>query len=232
MRHMTAPRIDALIFDFDGLILDTETPEYEAWREVYTEHGCELPLALWVDSIGRGHEQIKFDPYKYLSECTGKIVDNEAVRARRRLLFHERVDRMPPRPGVVDYLTEATARGLKLAVASSSDRDWVEGHLRRLDLLDYFALTRCSDDVARTKPAPDVYLAALEGLGVAAENAVAFEDSPNGTRAAHRAEIYTVAVPNALTARLEFLEADRRIESMAEMPLGQVLEMASMRCIS
>ena len=220
---MTTPRTDALIFDFDGLILDTETPEYDAWREVYAEHGCELPLALWVDSIGRGHEQIKFDPYKYLSECTGKAIDNEAVRARRRLFFYERIDHMPPRPGVVDYLTEATTRGLKLAVASSSDREWVEGHLRRLDLLRYFALTRCSDDVSYTKPAPDVYLAAMEGLGVTAEQTVAFEDSPNGTWAAHRAGIYTVAVPNLLTATLEFPYADRRIGSMAEVPLEDVL---------
>ena len=222
---MTTPRIAALIFDFDGLILDTETPEYDAWREVYAEHGCELPLALWVDSIGRGHEQIKFDPYEYLSECAGKVVDREAVRARRRVLFHERIDRMPPRPGVIDYLTEATTRGLKLAVASSSDRDWVEGHLRRLDLLHYFALTRCSDDVARTKPAPDVYLAALEGLGVTAAQTIAFEDSPNGTLAAHRAGIYTVAVPNALTAMLDFPHADARIGSMAEVPLGDVLRL-------
>jgi len=221
---MPIPPVRALIFDFDGLILDTETPEYDAWHTVYAEHGCELPLALWVDSIGRGHEQIKFDPYQYLSECSGNPVDIEAVRARKRELFYEQVNRLPPRPGVVDYLDGARTRGLGLAVASSSPHDWVDKFLKQIGLFDRFAAILCGgDDVAQTKPAPDLFLAAVERLGVAPNEAIGFEDSPNGVLSARRAGLYTVAVPNSLTARLELKGAHRRIESMGDVSLAEIL---------
>lgn len=217
--------IRALIFDFDGLILDTETPEYEAWTEIYAAFGCELPLSLWIDSIGRGQEQITFDPYEYLSRVSGIAVDREVIRTRRRKLFHERILAEPLRPGVLAYLTHARARNLRIAVASSSDRAWVEGHLERLGILPIFDLTRCSDDVTRTKPDPELYQSALDGLGVVAGEAVAFEDSPNGVQAARAAGIYTVAVPNALTAKLDLSHASHRIASMSEMPLRNLLEL-------
>jgi HAD superfamily hydrolase (TIGR01509 family) len=220
---MPVPPVRALIFDFDGLILDTEMPEYEAWHTIYAEYGCELPLALWADSIGRGHEQIKFDPYEYLSTYLGEPIDTDAIRARKRLLFQERVNRLPPRPGVLDYLAEAKVRGLGLAVASSSPHVWVDGYLAQLGILDRFATTLCSEDVVQTKPAPDLFLAAVEALGFAPNEAIAFEDSPNGVLAARRAGLYTVVVPNELTTLLHFPDSHRRIASMAEVPLGEIL---------
>ncbi len=115
---------------------------------------------------------------------------------------------------MADLVAAAVTAGLRLAVASSSSRRWVEGHLDRIGALGAFHAVRCRDDVRQTKPAPDVYLAALEALGVNASQAVAFEDSPNGVQAAKTAGIYTVAVPNGVTRGWPFDHADRVIDSL------------------
>lgn len=218
--------IQALIFDFDGLILDTETPEYAAWSEVYAAHGCELPRDLWTNAIGRGKDQSAFDPYGALETLLGCPVDQDVIRVQRRARYLSLIEDEPVRPGVLSYLTDARAQGLRLAVASSSDRAWVEGHLARLGLLPFFDLTRCADDVSRTKPDPELYLSAVAGLDVPPERAVAFEDSPNGARAAKAAGLFCVAVPNPMTANLSFGHADFVLPSMAARPLADVLALA------
>jgi HAD superfamily hydrolase (TIGR01509 family) len=218
-----------LIFDFDGTILDTETPEFRSWQTVYADFGCELPLAEWVLSIGLGQDQITFDPYAYLQSCAGKIIDRDVVRIRRRGIFAELLAEEPLRPGVREYLTDAREAGLRLAIASSSDRAWIDGHLERFDLQGVFEVIRCADDVARTKPHPELYLSAASVLGISPSEAVALEDSPNGVRAAKSAGIFCVAVPNPMTVHLSFDGPDLTLPSLAEMPLAALLSEISAR---
>jgi len=221
--------IQALIFDFDGTILDTETPEYEAWRAIYESYGVELPLPEWLASIGRGVDDNPFDPYHTLERLSGRLIDREGVRARRRALFLDRVAQQSARAGVVEYLDGAAALGLKLAVASSSRHDWVDTYLSRLGLLDRFDAVLCADDVTRTKPDPELYAAAVYRLGVEPAAAVAIEDSPNGLRAAKAAGLFCVATPNPMTALLPLDEAHVIAASLADLPLAELLARAAVR---
>lgn len=214
--------IRALILDFDGLIIDTETTDYQAWREVYQAHGCDLPLSLWAIAVGRGFSE-EFEPFNYLESQIGRAVDRAALGEQRRRRDQELVALQPVLPGVVEMLKDARRMGLKTAVASSSSFEWVGGHLMRLGLIHYFDAIRTSDDVMHTKPAPDLFLAALEALGVEADEAVVFEDSPNGITAAKRAGIYVVAVPNDLTSQLALDHADMRLNSLEELTLEVLL---------
>jgi haloacid dehalogenase superfamily, subfamily IA, variant 3 with third motif having DD or ED len=224
MTHQPPPRrFRALIFDFDGTLCDTETPEYEVWQSLFAEHGAELPLTVWAAGIGIGPAESPFDPHAYLESCLGRACDRAALHAVTRARFEERLHATEPRPGIVACLDEARALGLRLAVASSSSRAWVEGHLARLGLADRFELTRTSDDVARTKPDPELYLSACAALGVAPAEAVAFEDSPNGIRAAKAAGLACVAFPNPLTALLPLPEPDYLATSLEEVTLAELL---------
>jgi HAD superfamily hydrolase (TIGR01509 family) len=217
--------IRALVFDFDGLILETETPAYETWAEIYKEHGHELPLDRWFDYIGR--EGGFFDAADHLAALVGEGFDREAARKRRDTRKTELIDALDVMIGVREYVADAKRLGLRLAVASSSSRKWVLGHLERLRLHAEWDAVFTRDDVAQTKPAPDLYLAAVEALGVAPREAVAFEDSRNGIAAAKDAGLLCVAVPNALTAAMDLTRADLRLESLAETPLERLLAVLS-----
>jgi HAD superfamily hydrolase (TIGR01509 family) len=218
--------IELVVFDFDGLILDTELPAFRCWQEIYADHGCELPFETWAACIGTAGG---FDPYGDLAERSGRAVDRVAVRARESSRVAELIAGAPPLPGVRDYLEAAGGLGVRLAVASSSSRDWVAGHLDRLGLLGRFHALKCSDDVVRVKPDPGLYRAVLDDLGVAPHRAVALEDSPNGIAAAKGAGLFCVAVPNALTGRLVLDGADLRISSLTDLPLAELLTMAARR---
>lgn len=217
--------IKALIFDFDGLILDTETPELEAWQAVYREHGHELTAQLWGQIVG-GTAASTFNPVTHLETLSGRTFDHASLHARVREESLAIIHRDKPRPGVEAILQAASKRGLRLAVASSSPHQWVDGHLKRLDLFRFFEVVRCSEDVAHTKPCPDLFLAALQGLGVRADEAIVFEDSPNGILAARRAGIFAVAIPNPLTAQLHFEGENLRLNSFLDIPLDALLTLA------
>src|SRR5512136_901380 len=215
--------IQAIVFDFDGLILDTEYPEYLSWQEIYQAHGADLPLSAWERSIGSMDLGL-FDPYAYLEAQLGQPVDRDEIRAQRRPRFAELVAAQSVLPGVEDYLGGARRLGLKLGLASSSSRAWVTGHLARLGLNGAtFDTLCCGDEVKRTKPDPELYLANLGALAVRGDQAVALEDSPNGVAAAKAAGLTCVAVPNLLTRRLAFDQADLRLNSLADMPLERLL---------
>ena len=217
--------IRALVFDFDGLILETETPAYETWADIYREHGHELPLDRWFDYIGR--EGGFFDAADHLAALVGEGFDREAARARRDARKTELIAALDVMVGVREYVRDAKRLGLRLAVASSSSRAWVLGHLERLGIGAEWDAVRTREDVARTKPAPDLYLAAVRALGVAPHEAVAFEDSVNGIAAAKAAGLLCVAVPNALTAAMDLSRADLRLGSLAETPLERLLAVLS-----
>ena len=214
--------IKALIFDFDGLILDTETPEFEVWRDVYREFGQVLSIETWGQIVG-GMAATNFRPLPYLQTLTGRDLTPLNLSARVSTESRARIVAQPPLPGVLDTLRAAQRLGLRLAVASSSSHRWVDEHLARLGLTHFFETVKCSDDVARTKPEPDLYLSALEALGVSPLEAIAFEDSPNGVKAARRAGLFVVAIPNPATAQLTFDGESLRLASMADLPLEVLL---------
>ncbi len=222
--------IRGLIFDFDGLILDTETPAFLAWQAVFAAHACDLPLAVWADSIGRSPNH--FDPCGYLRERLRHPVDCEAVRRDQAKEEAKLIEAQVILPGVEGYLASARRLRLKLGLASSSDRAWVNRHLARLGLREQFAVIRTADDVERTKPEPDLYLSALAALGLEPREAIALEDSGHGVQAAKRAGLFCVAVPNPLTRELGIGPADLLIDSLADVPLERVLEIAEARNVA
>jgi HAD superfamily hydrolase (TIGR01509 family) len=212
--------IRALVFDFDGLILDTEEPVYRSWLEVYEAHGEELPFERWVQIVGS--TTIGFHPQHHLEERLGRSLPKEVldrrIGRRTELVLANKL-----LPGVVEHLDAAKAAGLKVGVASSSTQEWVRSHLSRLGILDRFDCVRCRDDVANVKPEPDLYLAVLECLGVAASEAIAIEDSPNGVQAAKRSGMRCVAIPNSITAGLDLGQADVVLGSLADVTLAELL---------
>lgn len=210
--------IRALIFDFDGLIIDTETPLIDAWAAMHQRAG----LAYSRDDAHRlvGHVGIDFDPWT----AFGPGADRAQLGAEHKRLTRELVAGQPVRPGVRDRLDEARARGLKLGVASNSSHRHVDGHLTRLGLFAGFDLVCCRDDVAAVKPAPDLYLAVTRRFGVAPTEAIAFEDSTAGTLAARSAGLWVVAVPNPSTHEHDFAAAHLVLSSLAAATLPQLLD--------
>jgi HAD superfamily hydrolase (TIGR01509 family) len=217
--------IRGLVFDFDGLIVDTEGAEYQSWQELFRQYGRRLPLSVWSQAIGAAVDH--FDAFGYLESLLGHpIADRERVKARRRQRYLDLAAAQPVLPGVREAIAEARRQGLKLAMASSSSREWVVGHMTRLGLIDGFECVRTSDDVAEVKPNPALYLSALAGLGLAAHEAIAFEDSPNGIAAAKAAGLFCVAIPNPLTSQLPIDQADLHLSSLAETTLDQIISLA------
>ena len=212
-----------MLFDFDGLLVDTESPSRLVWEELYREHGFELPRERWAGNIGTLDEP--FDPLDHLAALLGGGLDRTTLDERRRTRELELVDLEQLRPGVEDYLAEAERRGLLTGIVSSSWRWWIDPILERLERAHgWDAIVVADGDVARAKPRPTLYLDALAELGLQAEEAIAFEDSPNGVRAATAAGIYCVAIPNPVTATLAFENADLTLNSLTDLPLAELLE--------
>jgi beta-phosphoglucomutase-like phosphatase (HAD superfamily) len=218
---MTLP--GALIYDFDGLILDTETCTYDAVRSAFAEHGQELDVTAWQAILGTADH-----PHwtEMLAERLGRPVDREGLTARREQQRMTVLLTLPPCAGVEDLLDAAMAAGVPNAVGSSSAAPWVVGHLDRLGLRDRFAVVATSDDVGgdprRTKPAPDIFLAAARALGVDPGRCVVLEDSPNGVLAARAAGMPVVAVPGPMTQGLDFGGADLVVPSLVGLSLEEL----------
>ncbi len=214
--------IRALVFDFDGLIVDTEIPIFRVWQRIYRERGQDLPLDNWLTTIGTS--SAAFDPARELGVRTGEQIDPRVLRTLERLYYQEATAMQQLLPGVAEYLSVARKLGLKTAVASSSTRKWVMEHLDRFGIGRHFDAIVCREDVKRTKPDPDLYRTALQRLEVQPAEAIALEDSSNGIHAAKAAGLFCVAVPNPLTADLDLSEADLRLLSLEAMPLPTLLE--------
>ena len=215
--------IRGLLFDFDGLLVDTESPSRLAFEELYRDHGHELPLDRWATLIGT--IGAPFDPVGHLEELVGRPLDRDQIARERREREHGLADLEDLRPGVEEYFSEAERLGLKTAVVSSSDTAWIERHLGRLGRLEGLdAIVAANGDTSRAKPRPDLYLEALERLGLEPAEAIAFEDSPNGIRAAKAAGVACVAVPGPTTLTLALDEADLVLDSLADVPLAELLE--------
>jgi len=213
-------KFGALILDFDGLILDTESPIFEEWQATFRARGHDLSLDVWQHALGTHGA---YDPCLHLSELTGEAFDHEALRQEVRARNMIRCEALPLLPGVAERVQEARASGLKTAVASSSTSAWVEGWLERHGIRPLFDTVCSRDHVARVKPAPELFLLAATRLGVAPERCVVFEDSPNGIRAARAAGMRCVAIPNAVTCALPMEGADLVLTSLGDRPLAGIL---------
>ncbi|HEY3754642.1 MAG TPA: HAD-IA family hydrolase [Opitutaceae bacterium] len=203
-----------LIFDFDGLIIDTESALIDAYAAVHRRHSIPFDRDVFLRSVG--HADYSFDPWHAFE----KRADRAELELERRMV-NKQLDRLLPLlPGVLSLIDAARESGLPLGVASNSRHPHVEGHLGRLGLRDRFAIISCRDDVPSPKPEPDVYRFALNQLGLPPHSAAAFEDSHTGALAAKRAGLYVVTVPNGSTAHHDFSPADWRVRSLTEVGLS------------
>jgi HAD superfamily hydrolase (TIGR01509 family) len=212
-------QVRALLFDFDGLICDTERAARRSWQELYHELGLSFPPALWAAMVGQpdGETTALADLSRRLDEPL-----DDATRTRRRERKFALCQLEPLRPGVAELMTAAGGVGLTLAVVSSSPFAWVHTHLVRLGIQERIDIVITGDDVARPKPAPDLYWAALERSAVPAADALAFEDSPIGVRAASAAGVRCIAVASAVGNRHELLFADMVLDSLASLTLEAI----------
>ncbi len=216
--------IRTLVLDFDGLILDTETPMRDAWHELLKEHRLCISEEDWARMLGSSEDPVEI--YNVLEDHLGRPVDRGALRERRMIRELELLSKNGVLPGVREIIAEAKSMGLKLAIASSSDHAWVEGLLSRHALQIMFDVIVCSDDVERTKPFPDLYQTALERLNVLSTEAIAFEDSQHGVLAAKRAGLFCVAVPNDVTRCLSFADADLVVDRIDDRTICEYIRLA------
>jgi HAD superfamily hydrolase (TIGR01509 family) len=210
--------IRAVVFDFDGLIVDTETPLIDAYGAVHASYGIPFDRTLFVQNVG--HADYAFDPWHGFSPHA----DRAALEIERRNIKDELMLQQPILPGVVAMLDAARAAKFHIGLASNSSHGWVEPHLARIGLLEYFGFIACRGDVPSPKPEPDLYRHVLAHFGLRGHEAIAFEDSHTGTIAAKRANLWTVAIPGPSTAHHDFAHVDLRLASMAEVTLDALVE--------
>lgn len=210
--------IKAIVFDFDGLIIDTETVWFLTFKEVFQDFNVDFPLEEYATCIGTDDTTLHVFIEEKLGAESTEIIMNLVKKNHRA-----KMELMEIREGVMEYLEEAKNLGIKIGLASSSSREWVEGFLKQHQIIDYFEVIKTGDEVEKVKPDPTLYIKTLEALNSKADEAVAFEDSPNGARAAIAAGLKCVIVPNEVTKWITFEKFHLRIDSMIEMGLVQVL---------
>ena len=212
----------ALVFDFDGLILDTEWSAFSTAAAVWSEHGLELDLEVWQTIIGTA-EHAHWS--EMLEADLGGPIDRDTVIPARQEQHHAEVEAMDLLPGVEDLIRAATTADLDLAVASSSPHYWVDGHLQRRGLAQNFRTTVCREDVEITKPNPALYEEAASRLAVKPDEVIALEDSHNGVLAARAAGMKVVAVPNRVTRGQDFAQATLVVDSLKDLTIPLLEEL-------
>lgn len=215
--------IKAFIFDFDGLILDTEDACYQAWQEIYAQFDAVLPLEKWLLCIGTSDEVC--DPIGILASATNTQIDQAAIRADHSTRYRSKTRLLFPKPGVLDFLDWAKSNDKKTAIASSSARNWVVPHLEELGILPYFDIVLTKDDVSAVKPDPELFLCTKSSLDILDYEAVIFEDSYNGIVAGNLAHLYTVAIPNQMTQNMDFSAANLTLSSLDAISPATLLKM-------
>ena len=204
-------RTTTLLFDFDGLIIDTETPDFIVLSEQYAAHGAKLLPERWILGLGTHGG---YSPYTELATLIGRELDHSALIAEHRQRYKQVCQHTALQPGVLALLEEAHARGIGLAVASSSTQAWVEGWLEQHKIRHFFSCVRTREDVERVKPAPDLFLSAAACMRAAAHECVVLEDSINGMHAAAAAGMRCVAVPIKLLSAIELPSVTMRLDSL------------------
>lgn len=204
----------AILFDFDGILVDTEWAIYQAWLKTFQDHGHDLPLELYTRCIGSDFDT--WSPKEHLEDLTGDSYDWHDLDTRRQEEIVAELRNEGPMPGAIDWLKDLRNQGLPLAVISSSSHHWVDDWLERLNMAGFFNTTVCRGDAPQIKPAPDLYLEAARQLSLSPTECLVIEDSLNGTRSAKAAGMTVWAVPNRVTSCLDFTEADRVSESLTD----------------
>jgi len=209
--------VHALVFDFDGTIVDTETPVYESWAAAYRAAGMQpIPLATWLQDIGKA-DGFGLDVRGLLCAHLGVDEIPADIESHRRSARDEILMAQPVRAGITTWIDAAATAGIALAVASSSPSDWVKPHLKRIGLHDHFPVVSCADPGIPGKPDPTVYLTACSDLGIDPSGAVAIEDSTHGVSAAIAAGMRCIAVPGPITRTMDFDHATVRVDSLADL---------------
>lgn len=204
----------AVLFDFDGVLVDTEWAIYQSWKRVFQAHAHPLPLDIYTRCIGS--DFATWSPKTHLEELTGLGFDWHDLDARRQQEIMLDLTHEGPMPGVVAWLEQLAAAAVPCAVVSSSSHRWVDGWLEKLGLTRYFKTTVCRGDAPRIKPAPDLFLEAAQRFALAPADCLVIEDSLNGVTSAQAAGMPVWVVPNRVTAGLDFSQADRVFRSLAE----------------
>jgi len=218
--------LQGMLFDFDGLILDTETTIFQAWKEKFNEYGKVLLLEEWAEILGKSTDHLgPIDGFlkAFPEEDKRNSILQEVKQRESELILQKK-----PLPGAEDLVIKAKDHGLILGIVSSSDQDWVHSHLKRLGLFNHFDHTSCADEVEIAKPDPALYNLGLKKARLPRERVIVLEDSPNGVLAAKRAGLYCIAVPNQLTGQLPFYsnegDPDLVLESLEEVPWEELMK--------
>jgi HAD superfamily hydrolase (TIGR01509 family) len=204
----------AVLFDFDGVLVDTEWAIYQSWKRVFEAHDHPLPLNIYTRCIGS--DFTTWSPKTHLEELTGLGFDWHDLDARRQQEIMLDLTHEGPMPGTVTCLEKLASAVVPCAVVSSSSHRWVDGWLEKLGLARYFKTTVCRGDAPRIKPTPDLFLEAAQRFALAPADCLVIEDSLNGVRSAQAAGMPVWVVPNRVTADLDFSTADRVFRSLAE----------------
>ena len=215
--------LEAVVFDFDGLIIDSEWVIYESAAAAFAEHGHELPLEAWATVVGT-NERDERSQWEELCRGLGIVFDVADFNAAYEAQDRSNRDALPPLPGVVELLDALAAERIPVAIASSSSRDWLQRHVGRLGIDHHFNGVLVGADLVGGigKPAPDVYLRACADLGADPRHAVALEDSEHGIAAAKAAGMATVAVPGPVTRAHDFARADLVVASLLEVTVADL----------
>jgi len=221
-------QLAAVVFDFDGIIMDSETPEYESHRRVFEQYGATLTTAEWCDQIGIWNDAQDERWFRELCRRCSHALDSGTFLADKRRIFDEVAPREPMR-GVRELVNALADAGIPAAIASSSSAWWIRSAVERIGMGGMFAAVAAGDDVERRKPAPDVYLEAARRVGVDPAHVVAIEDSAPGIAAARAAGMATVAIPHWLTERHDLSGADLRVANAGELTLPRLAALVSTR---
>lgn len=212
--------LQSVLFDFDGVCIDTETARYLSWQEIYASYGLSLPLDEWIKNIGKA--SYVSDPYPLLESLAGTKLDKQEILDRHRVSEIEITNAMPLMEGFAERLDEALSLGWRCAVVSSSSHRWVDGHLNFRKLAGKFTFTLCREDTVKHKPDPEPYVTAAIKLGVSPGTALVIEDSAPGVAAAKAAGCRCIAVPCPMTKEMDFSAADMMSTSLAGVSFAKI----------
>lgn len=205
----------AALFNFNGIILDTEWPIYQTWLDLFRSEGQDLLVETYVQCIGSDFDT--WSPEKHLENLTGKTYDWDTINPARQIEVHATLENPIALPGIRELFEHLFAKGVPIAIVSSSSHDWVDTWPDKLHLTPMVTTTVCKGDAPRIKPAPDLYLEAVRQLELPADICLVTKDSLNGTKAGIQAGSQTCVVPSRLTDYLDFSIANRVIGSLKEL---------------